>query len=474
MKARWEQCALGVIAVGCLVTAGCGRKPEKAQTIEKAPLSNTEKTSPPDATKNNPSLAKPKAAPYRSNELILVQKSQSSAATSSGLPTSKVLPGGRDAIAFFGEAAPRNFRGSATYGIYINALSRFKVSGEYLTQHLNFDYASGHHKKWVSQLAVGGEYQYLLNNPAFTSVEMGAAYSHAFNRHVKATEVGTGETVKRHIGGSNAALSFIGTTVRLWSCAFLSAAANYDWVRFERKYQHDKLSNGFGGSIDFVQQFAKDFSLNLGAEFRQPFNSYQGALNWNHRFSKVNLDIGIFGNLTDGHEGVRDVRTVGMQLGISFGPKPTSCGRSVNISKAGNDCYARQYCDVSQWVSTPAVYVPVVLAIADQAVHGCTDLPVRIGTLPSAFSAGLASGGNPEHTYIDTAQYFAGSGLTYSVSYDSALLPAGNAITIDPVTGILDLYNFAGQAVPDYFIVVTASNACGAASFTELVIFGTP
>ncbi len=169
-------------------------------------------------------------------------------------------------------------RGSGTYGVYLTPTERFKLSGEYLTQKLDFHLDSGSDKKWVSQVAFGAEYQYLLKDDFFKSIELGTAYSHAYKTH-------------HNISGSNGSLSFLGTTARLWTCAFISVAAEYDWVEFERDYHHDSLSNGFGGSVDFVQRFGKDFSLNLGAEFREPFNSYQGVLNWNQRFCGFNLDF---------------------------------------------------------------------------------------------------------------------------------------------------------------------------------------
>ena len=287
----------------------------------------------------------PEMADRPSNNTFFSKKQDANYNTSDGMPTAATAAGDWGAISAYSEIAPRNFRGSGTYGVYFTSTQRFKVSGEYLAQNLDFHFSSGHHKKWVSQIAFGAEYQYLLDNDRFKSIELGTAYSHAFRSH-------------HNLSGSNGSLSFLGTTARLWNCAFLSAAAEYDWVEFDRKHHHDKSSNGFGGSVDFVQQFGKEFSLNLEAQFREPFNSYQGLVNWNHRFCGFNLDIGVFGNLTNGHDGVRDIRTVGLQLGMTFGPRAKNCGRCVEMSSSGRNCYARQYCDVSQWVAKPAVYVP--------------------------------------------------------------------------------------------------------------------
>jgi hypothetical protein len=367
------------------------------------------------------------------------------------------------ALAAFGEAGPKNFRGSATYGVYFNPVQRFKVTGEYLTQELSFHSK----KKWVSQYAVGAQYQYLFDNSHFQSLDMGTAYNQAFSRKLESSN-----TRKQRIAGSYGALSFIGTTVGLWDCAFLAVKLDYDWIKFVRKYQSDKLSNGFGGSASFTQRFAKDFSFNLGAEFRRPFNSYQGLLNWNHRFSAFSLDLGLFGNLTYGHDKVRTIQTGGVQIGFSFGPKPKSCGRSPELSIRGKECYAREYCSVSQWVATPAVYVPVVLAIADEALN-CT-APVVGNNPPTSLRAGLNPGGQPTPTEYDVSIYFSGSGpLTYSVSYDGSLVPSGSSVSINPGTGVLTLDNSGASGV-NLPLTITASNSCGSASFIASVTWSTP
>lgn len=443
---RFLNClALYALGIGSLVLSGCeegssrpspitSNKKHAKHQVYKPEGKSTRKDYP---ASNSPRIWSPKAP-------------------SSAIPTSGTAAGDWGAIAFFGELAPRNFRGSGTYGIYFTPTQRFKVSGEYLTQELNFNFISGHSKKWASQAAVGVEYQYLLDNNRFQSIELGTAYSHAFARHLSKGK-NAGGSFNREIMGANGSLSFLGTTAQLWSCSFLSAAIDYDWVSFDRKHRHNKLSNGFGGSLDFVQQFANDFFLNLGAEFRQPFNSYQGLLNWNHRFSTVGLDLGIFGNLTEGHDGVRDLRTVGVRIGITFGPKPKSCGRSPELSVAGKECYARQYCDVSQWVETPAVRVPVVLATSQPAT--CSGLAPTINHLPGIYDVPIGG------TITDNvAQYFNSTlPLSYSLVINSVIVPP-SYITLAP-NGTLSLYSNTALAQGGS-ITVTATNSCGSVSWT--------
>jgi hypothetical protein len=372
-------------------------------------------------------------------------------------PSNLSMSGEWGALAFLSEIAPRNYRGSATYGNYLAEKHRFKLSGEYLVQKIGFDFESSDRKKWISQLAFGGEYQYLIQSSVFQSLEFGTAYVHSFHHELKWKSLLLGPA-ERRIAGANGSLSFIGTTLRLWNCAFLSAALDYDWVHFNRIFQNDKNSNGFGGSVGFVQRFAKDFSLNLDAEFRQPYNSYRGLLNWNHAFSSWNLDIGIFGNLTRGHDHIRNIGTVGIQVGITSGTKPKTCSWTTEMPSHQRNCYNREFCDIGQWVSTPAVYVPIVLAIADEKLPTC-DGKAPTSTNPGNFSAGII---NP----IEIPPVYISSSLpvTYSMSQSSQPLP-GNTLDFDPTTGVISASGIGGnrQVIT---VTVTATNTCGSTSQT--------
>ena len=379
--------------------------------------------------------------------------------------------GDNGAVAFIGEAGYRNFRGSGTYGVYFTPCQRFKITGEYLTQNLKYHFISEHEKKWVSQYAIGAEYQFLLSCSRFQSIDLGAAYSHAFSHKLSNKHPTSLCTIKRRIAGSNGVLSFLGTTLSLWRCAFLSAELDYDWVHYHRKFESNRTTNGFGGTLSFVQQFAKDFSLNLGVEFRQPFTAYLGSLTWNRLYSSWGFNVGIFGNITDGKRGVSDINTGGIQLGFSFGGKGSKCCRP--CESCTESCYERAYCNVSQWASTPAVYVPVVLAIADKKQNCLTPPPPPCvaptsTTIPNQ-QVGLQCSGNTL-VVVPLAPFFTSSQpLTFSETH-GALSP-GHTISLDPNTGVLTLNNTAGFPSETVSVTVTGTSSCGSTSQTFQVFF---
>jgi hypothetical protein len=367
------------------------------------------------------------------------------------------------AVSFMGEAGARNFRGSGTYGAFFSPCQRFKISAEYLRQHLKYHFFSEHKRKWVSQYATGFDYEYILPRSLFQSIELGGAYSHAFHHHIGSTTVTSpGGIIKklRRIAGSDAGFGHLGTTVDLWKCAFLSAYANYDYVKYHRHFEHHHMATGWGGSASFVQQFAENYALTLDAEFRKPFHFYQATLDWNPIFTNWEFNVGVYGNYTDGRRGLPDVFAAGLQLGFAIGPKTRNCCRAQPKDTPAQDCYIRQYCDISEWVSTPAVYMPVVLAVADKKIESICNAPVTSEPiLPNPMVI------TDFHNFpIPTAPFFQSPGpLTFSAS---GLPPQA---IIDPATGVITILALF-QGSPN--VTVTATSSCSSSSQSFVLMPG--
>jgi hypothetical protein len=267
-----------------------------------------------------------------------------------------------NSLAFMGELGSKNLRGNGTYGVYFSPCQRFKLSGEYLSQRLIYNFSSNSIKKWVSQYAVGAEYQYLISDNVFQSINLGGNYSHAFNH----TNIFSMES----LAGSNGYYGFLGTTLALWQCALLSGYADYDYVKYKEGDTDNPLAKGFGVSVNFVQRFAKDFTLKLLSEFRKPFNFYEGRFFWNHLFPHSGIECGLYANFTHGKKGLPNVLAGGFLLSISFGPTTaTTCCKAIDQFSSPSpqrNCYSREYCNLANWTSEPAVYMPTVLNIEQE------------------------------------------------------------------------------------------------------------
>lgn len=100
--------------------------------------------------------------------------------------------GNYGAFSFMGEVGERNFRGSGTYGVNFTPCQRFKFSGEFLTQKLKYSFLSGDTKRWVSQYALGGQYQYQIQQDRkipFQSIDAGISYAHAFDKDLSSKNI---------------------------------------------------------------------------------------------------------------------------------------------------------------------------------------------------------------------------------------------------------------------------------------------
>lgn len=374
-----------------------------------------------------------------------------------------------DALSVMGEVGPRNFRGNITYGRAIDPCQRYKLSGEYLTQRLNYHFKSGDAKRWVSQVGIGGSYQYLLKHSRFQSIDADLAYAHAFHRDLHKKHIfehGQIEILKRRIASSDSIFSFLGTTLELYKCSFLSFGVNYDFVLYHRVFQHKVQARGFGGTAKYQQQFAKHFNWSLEAELRQPFFFYQTLINWNHRFSCCNLNVGLYGNYTNGRKHLPNAAAVGIQLGLSFGGKFSSCCRQEEkpVSSSQQECREFFFCDLANWVKEPAFYSPIVLVIADQkervipVARRCTSAPTSI-PIPDIV---LVVGGSYS---VDVSGFFSS---TAPLTFTATGLPPGSSI--DPTLGIISGDN-PGDNV-NRTITVTATSECGSTSQTFHIFYG--
>lgn len=372
---------------------------------------------------------------------------------------------GMDALSVMGELGEKNYRGSMTYARAIDACQRIKLSGEYLAQKLDYDFSSGHAKRWVSQVGVGSAYQYVLRHSVFQSIDADLGYAHAFNRHLRTKHPvhhGRETIVKRRIAGSDSIFSYLGTTLELWRCGYLSFGANYDSVAYHRTIQHKTHARGIGGTLIFSQQFAKNFNVAVESQLRQPFFFYQALINWSHRFSDWEVTCGLYGNYTDGRHHLPNVATVGVQLGFKFGGRAVDCCRKAASSTPPQNCRTERFCDLANWASEPAIYVPVVLAIADQKTEiipqpSCS-APTTSTPIPNMV---FQNGG----TYsVDVSGFFSSSA---PLMFSQTGLPPGSSI--DPTTGVISGIKLADNTT--HTITVTATSICGSSSQTFNILY---
>lgn len=387
-------------------------------------------------------------------------------------------------FSLLGEFGAKNYRGGLTLGTEFDTsstLNLLKISGEYLSQKLEYGFHSGSLHRWVNQYAVGGEYQLLIPkclqfSSWVYSVDFNITYSHANSRHINSVECPL-DTIRnqtpllfRHIAGGSNTHGDIGTTLAPWQNGQLFLGLDYDYTSFHRKYQHDIRSSGFGGTIWLTQTLGRGFKFDIGAEFRRPFNFYSAEIAWQTPFNGGNLSLGAFVNYTNGHERLPNSSVAGISIDFAFG-QAASYPRSYYSAGFVPTC-CPCICDshLIAWLARPAVYMPTVLAIADQQYQYtspsesscptcqiCTDCclidsnPFIVGQT-SDQPWNFAELGN-----FNATPNFFGDDLVYSIS------PAISGLSIDQTTGIV---SYSGTSFLSQLFTISAQNACGNTSQT--------
>lgn len=315
------------------------------------------------------------------------------------------------AFAVISEIGLRDVRFNATYGQSFCQNLKAKVTGEYLMQKLDYGFSTGKARRWMRQMAIGGDALYELCDCFVNDVHARAYYSFSPSHRLHTiTCSDTDFRVVRRITGSHAYGFLAGTSINPWNCAYLGLNLNYDHVTYTRKFHARKGTSGLGAGFEFRQSLFQHFTFNAKGELRKPFNFIGGSIDWNKSFCSGLFSAGFFGNYTRGKKHLPNVTVYGIQLGFNFAAK--------NVYDY-NDCCETVCCspcdsnDLIAYVQDPAVYMPVVLAIAEESTcRGPSTVGAAIGNQTLVF-------GNVRH--INLNDYFS-NGNGGAISYTTTVV----------------------------------------------------
>lgn len=367
-----------------------------------------------------------------------------------------------DNTAFMGaiEAGPDNYRASGTLGWNINPLNRIKFTGEYLTQDIDYTFFSGVTRQWVAQGAAGVDYQRALGGKFENYFNLAAFYSHAPSVGLS-TVTGTFTPVGgalstfvdiRRIAGSNAGGVSPGITTHLWEGSETTLSVNWDDVVYANTLGPQQTAEGFGGKLAITQRFlirSQTFQVGATAADRAPFNNYTAEVDWIKPNSPSMLTVGLFGGYVEGKVSLPSTSIVGVNVSFAMDalPKP-------NITTP----QGIEPDSFTSWMSEPAVYMPQVLAIADQRdvnKNICTAAtPTFAGPIPNQLGRGTITFNSPTH--------FTGDNLVYTLTHTNT--PGSGSrptITINPGTGVVT-WKSNGHSWSTT-MTITATNPCGVA-----------
>lgn len=389
------------------------------------------------------------------------------------------------AFAVISEVGLRDVRFNGTYGMGFCNNLRAKVTGEYLMQKLAYGFSTGKARRWMRQMAIGGDVQYQLCNCFINDVHGRAYYSFAPSHrlHTLACEAIPGAqttNVVRRIAGSHAYGFLAGTSITPWNCGYLGVNLNYDHVTYNRKFHHRKGTAGLGGGLDFRQILTQTVSFSLKGEIRKPFNYIGGTVDWNKAFCSGLFSVGVFANYTRGKKHLPNVAVAGISLGFNFAARNVY---NYDDCCQPTCCPTYDPCDLIAYVQDPAIFMPVVLAIAEEST--CSG--------PSLAGTAIPSATVPLGTvqFVDLNSHFSngnGGAITYTAIVQAAVTTPVNLPILragfNQASGILVSLNNNGTITLDntrtnphfppalngfgvtYNVTVRATTQCGTVTRT--------
>lgn len=354
------------------------------------------------------------------------------------------------AYSVLGEAGLKNFRAGGTVGWKLEQNQYIKVSAEYLVQDITYQFSTGNSDQWVQQGAIGGGYLYEFQGYCYApQFDLNAYLSHAPSKSLNGT---------RRIAGSTAGGIVPALSVAPWQGARTGLGLNYDNVNYDKKYSPSQDAHGLGGTFTFNQVLTQDVDLHLGVGVRQPFNNYVAGLTFANVPYFGMWVVGLDGAYTAGKNTLPNTWNIGLSANYALDSRvaPVMKGQG-NMKDTFKDTAIHD--DLVKYTAAPAVYMPQVLAIAEEDI--CTGTTLTGVPIPS-----ITVGGGDTATANAAPSFSPSSGLTYTITPNATLIGA-NALSINPTTGVITANGGGNEQI--ITATVTANNGCASASTTVTV-----
>lgn len=284
--------------------------------------------------------------------------------------------GSDSAFSVAGDAGIRNFRVGGTLGWNIGDNQRFKVTGEYLWQQITYGFFSGDAKYWAEQGDVGVEYQYDLANTAYqpqVGFNAYVAYSPSKNfgldigSFVDSNGVTQNFVDNRRATGSRAFGVGPVATVTPWKGGLLKGAVTYENVGYDNDFPVNQNARGFGVTARYDQALSNTVGLGFIAAITQPFNNYTAKMSWSDLPYFSHCIVSVFGEYTVGKHTLPDTYNAGLSADFILDYRKAISTESKPNEELSNLKPVQD--KLMAWTSQPAIYMPVVLSVADQQVQ---------------------------------------------------------------------------------------------------------
>jgi hypothetical protein len=168
------------------------------------------------------------------------------------------------------------FRMGVTWAKQISCQQRLKLTTEYLSQNITFDFDCGSKTFWNGQHALALRYSYLLPS-SFSSLNLSLYGTQAHDGRTPVTITSNESTLYRDVSGSNAYGVSGGLTLQPWRATTLNVNALYDTVSY---HNDGPYFSGIGAGISIAQVIHPRLLLSISGLHRVIYDQYVGQISW--------------------------------------------------------------------------------------------------------------------------------------------------------------------------------------------------
>jgi hypothetical protein len=322
------------------------------------------------------------------------------------------------AAAFKLSAGLNELRANVTLGYSITPKQQIKLTYEYLSQNLPFDYASGKVNEWVNQNAFGAAYRYMLDFGILRALEVYGTYTKASNKELSEVEMYTDNLLTqinyRRIAGGTETVGGANITLTPFKSTVVKVGGGYSTLNFDTKWENstDTTALVYNAEISHLLTPKTMITTGIGntASGRTHTAKFSQILPWD-------LEASVLGQYTATTNDIP--KSIGVGAALSY-PAP----------KTYTNVFAGGLSKLKDWVEKPVIYHARVLAKAEEKL-------VAVAITTSAIPAQPVLIGN-SIVPIQTQNYFSyPAGVYNKITY--SILPITITASNQPANTDLNL-----------------------------------
>lgn len=262
-----------------------------------------------------------------------------------------------DAAAAFKLSAGLNERrANVTLGYAITPKQQIKLTYEYLSQNLPFDYASGTVNEWVNQNAFGAAYRYMLDYGILRALEVYGTYTKAGSKELSEVEMYTDNLLTqinyRRIAGGTEKTAGATFTLTPFKSTIVKVGGGYSTLNFDTQWENieDTSALVYNAEISHLLTPTTLISTGIGntASGRTHTAKVSQILPWS-------LEASLIGQYTATTNDIPSSTSVTASLSY---PAP----------KTYTNMFAAGIGKLKDWVEKPVLYQSRVLARAEEKI----------------------------------------------------------------------------------------------------------